>query len=186
MSSPRDARDRQLRAALIALAITFALIDGYPAPAPGLKGPLVELGRKVDRVCGKLLAPVRPLMEAFNVTQRYRLFPGGEVHPLRMVIDARAATGPWRTLYAPLDPAHRFLGRALEYRRVRGSWDPTIRGPRGGYDEVVSWVATRAFADDPSLIEVRARMEVLTVAPRATSVTSEGRFVYERLRRRPR
>lgn len=192
MSSSRRAPERlarawsHVRAALILAAILLGMIDGIPPPAPEMKGELAETIRRGERLRKKILAPFRPVPVAFKLAQGFRLFPAGEVHPLRLIVDGRDAGGTWRVLYTPLDPAHRFLGDALEYRRLRGSWDPTTRGPRGTYDAVVSWIAARAFGAYPDLVEVRTRMEVLTVAPGVTSVTSEGRYLYARTRKRPR
>ena len=158
------------RAALLTAAIILGLLEGCPAN---------------ER---RLATPLRPIGTALKITQRWRLFPVANADRFRMWIEARTgADAPWQLLYRPHDDAHTWLADELEYRRMRGAWNPGTRNARGAYPAFVTWVARTTFARDPRWNELRVRMEVLDLDPRRASdpMGATGRFQWEEKRRRP-
>jgi hypothetical protein len=146
-----------VRAALITLAMILALLDRCPASA------------------------------RLKITQRWRLFPVANADRFRMWIEAREAPdGAWQLLYRPHDREHTWLADELEYRRLRGAWNPGTRHVRGSYPAFVTWVARTTFARAPRFTQLRVRMEVLDLDPRRAGdpTGATGRFVWTETRTR--
>jgi hypothetical protein len=165
-----------IRAGLIAVAILVGLLDGLPIPA-GSERPtmekrvspaMVKAVDAIDEVRVKMLRPFRPVAEITRVRQRWKLFAGASRKRWRMRIDARTSAGAeWELVYRVLDDEHAFMADALEYRRVRGAWNPhSVRGPRGGYQSFVTWVGRRVLAAHPQYTEVRVQQERILIGPR--------------------
>lgn len=184
---------REIRAALIALVIAVGLADGCPLPTPRDRpvmkqrlGPgAVAAVDAIDRVRYKALTPFRPIGELTQLRQRWKLFSGASRNRYRMHIEARRdlTRDDWVLLYRPLDDEHDFLTDELEYRRVRGTWNPsTTYGPRGGYGPFATWVADRVFAHDPTFVEVRVRMQKVRIGPHG-GITPSGEFIHPQWRR---
>jgi hypothetical protein len=175
-----------LRAGLIGLAAVVALIDGCPAPPRDQVPAALRSARDLwGRTRQTLMVPFRPIDDLFRYRQQWKLFPVAERHQHRMWIEGR--TGPadqWQLLYRPHDPEHALLASVLEYRRIRGAWNPGTHGPRAGYGPFVEWVAGELFAARPDLREIRVRMERVEVDPEEGRVTGLGQFDDERTRRR--
>jgi hypothetical protein len=177
------------RAALIALTVVIGMVDGCPLPRtdrvpPGLRHDVVNA---LDHARYYVLKPFRPIGDGFNIRQRWKLFPVADRQRYRMWIEARgpgAGAADWRVLYRPHDDEHAFMGDALEYRRVRGSWNPGTYGPRGAYRSFVSWIAREIMRRDPHVNLVRVRMEKITIKPRGGGFEPTGEFVFTELRTR--
>lgn len=196
----------EARAALVTLAIVVGLIDGCPTPPAnpkaflrpaerasletwarrlgttpeGLADGLARAGKILSAARWYALTPFRPLGNATVIRQRWRLFPSADPNPWRMEIEARR--GPrdaWELVYRPYDREHAFLADEIEYRRLRGAWDPSTHGARRGYGPFVTWVAGRVFARWPEYQEVRVRMERLRVLPGGRGVEGTGEFGHE-------
>lgn len=115
-----------------------------------------------------LLAPITPYFETLRIHQRWSLFPIADPDPWWMHIEGRRHRD-WTLLYRPLDPLDRQdpvvgeLDATLEYRRVRGHWNPGTNGTRADYPRFVDWVsaqicaADQARAADAPLQEIRVR-----------------------------
>jgi hypothetical protein len=154
-----------VRAALVLLSIILGLVDGWPQP----KTP-----------------PVRFLGDPLQLRQRWKLFPVADRDRYRMRIEARGAgaghgagNGEWELLYRPHDDAHAFMADALEYRRLRGAWNPGSYGPRGSYAAFATWMARQVFAARPDVTEVRVRMERVHIEDRGRGATPTGQFAFE-------
>lgn len=184
---------REIRAALIALAIAVGLADGCPLPTPRDRpivkqrfGPdAVAAIDAIDRVRYKALAPFRPVGELFQLRQRWKLFSGASRNRFRMHVEARRdlTRDEWVLLYRPLDDEHDFLADELHYRRVRGTWNPsTTYGPRGSYGPYATWVAEQIFTHDPTFREVRVRMQKIRIGPRG-GFTPTDDYVHPQWRR---
>jgi hypothetical protein len=105
---------------------------------------------------------MRPYWEATRTHQRWSLFTTASPDRWRMWIEGRPpGRRDWEILYRPHDPAHRLLAGPLEYRRIRGAWNPGTTGVRAPYPGFVRWVARRMFSLRPDLAEVRVRMQRL-------------------------
>ena len=144
---------------------------------------VIATGRRLASVQEALLVPFRPFQRLTQLRQRWKLFPVANPDFVRMNVEARGPDGDWELLFRPLDPAHDFLEGPLEYRRVRGSWDPGMLGRRAGYERVVDWIAAETFVRRPDVVEVRVRMEGVRVA-RGGGYVPTGQSSDEELRRR--
>lgn len=205
----------QLRAALIAFAIVVSLVEGCPVPHAGhatLAHPanqreverwseiLTELGYAISppdlaervvaasdalgRMHGRIVAPVAPLQRWTRTSQRWNLFPLADPAPYRMHVEAQCS-GEWRLLYRPLDPDHRFMGTALEYRRLRGAWNPGVRGPRPAYGHFVDFLTARIFDAYPDCDRARVRFEQIRLPrPGEERRATPSEWVFEQQRER--
>ena len=174
------------RALLIAATLGVGLLDGCPAhPLAGRAGDDRAIAALLAVRAG-ILAIVRPLAELAQIRQRWNLFPGAEDQPLRITVEARGGRGaPWNLVYRPHDPTHAFLAEAIEYRRVRGAWNPSRTDPSWrGYRPFVTFLARRILARRPEVDEVRVRMERLDLLPEGGGLVPTGQFRFEQIRRR--
>jgi hypothetical protein len=185
---------REVRAGLIGLAIALGLLDGCPIPnaseRPAMErrvGPrTVAAVDALDGVRQVLLRPFRPLAELAGLRQRWKLFAGASRLRFRMSVEARTSltTDAWQLIYRPLDDEHDRFAGPIEYRRVRGAWNPsTSRGPRSGYAAFVTWIAGAIFDRDPAVVEVRVRMEKIEIGLHG-GIRATGEHVYVQSRRR--
>jgi hypothetical protein len=140
---------------------------------------VVSLSDSVNAVHGKLLVPFRPFFAALGVTQRWSLFPIADTHPVWMHLEARCGgASDFRLVYRPNDERAGWDEDVLEYRRVRATWNPSIRGPRAAYPVFLDWVARRVFDERPECDAIRVRyLEMTLPEPGETGVTY-GNFVW--------
>jgi hypothetical protein len=171
----------------IALVIAVGLVDGCPIPSNKRTLPaMLPAVKKLRAWRSEVLAPFRPVREGFRLHQLWKLFPTASLNQHRMWVEGRAGhDGPWQILYRPLDSEHDFKADEIEYRRLRGAWNPG-RSARRGYSGFVKWVAGEVFAAMPGIDEVRVRLEKILIKSREGRFESTGKFQYERTRRRER
>ena len=173
------------RASLISLVIVVGLIDGCPLPAtkqtPASLKPTVKLLRDGRQEVMKLVRPVR---EGFKLHQQWKLFPTANLRQHRLWVEGRTQRGqPWEIMYRPHDPEHDFLQDPIEYRRMRGAWNPG-KNARRGYSGFARWVAGEVFEARPDINDVRVRLENIRVVPKEGRFESLGKFQFEKTRRR--
>lgn len=183
-----------IRAGLIALAIVVGLLDGLPIPVAHerpkmeqrLTPEMVDAVDAIDRVRKQLLVPFRPIGEHLRVHQRWKLFAGASRKRWRMWIEARTGpTAAWEVVYRVLDDEHAFMADPLEYRRVRGAWNPhSTLGPRGGYRPFATWMGQRVLDAFPAYTEVRFQQERIYIGPRG-GYRSTGEMLHPVIIRRP-
>jgi hypothetical protein len=179
----------RVRAGLIAVVILLGLVSGLPLPAdsqlsrlPAWYARLVPGFRRAQEL---VLAPIRPISDALVLDQRWNLFSGAKTHRYWLSLEGREAkTGKYVLLYRPHDPAHDADSDVLEYRRVRGAWNPRSDAPRSGYAAFLSFEARRLLLLHPELDAVRARFEAIDVLPRGRGFRSTGRTSFELVRER--
>jgi hypothetical protein len=175
------------RAVLVTLVILAGLVDGCPLPpAKKVAEPLRPAYDLAKRTRQTLLRPLRPARDLLRMQQRWKLFPTAREEQHRMWIEARSTRGgPWELIYRPHEPEHDFRADAIEYRRLRGAWNPGGSGPRRGYGPFSKWVAAEIFAERPDVREVRIRMEKIRIDPDDEGAIPLGQFEYVKMRRRP-
>lgn len=178
---------RRVRSALIAFALLAGLIDGFPIPTARvmrrLPPALQAICLRARDVQAALLAPLRPIKEAFGFSQRWSMFSsaGGTRH--RMWIEARAASSDeWILLYRAGDPGHALFADTLEFRRVRNLWNPNRRGPKRSYPAFASWLARAVLSRDASLEVVRVRFERGELLDSGFQPTGDFDYAIERRR----
>lgn len=179
----------RVRAGLVTLAITIGLVNGAPLPGdeqlskvPAWYARLVPGLRRAQEL---VLRPFRPLGDTFFLTQRWNVFSGAKTRRYWLSLEGREAkSGRWALVYRPHDPGHTADAAALEYRRVRGAWNPRGLGPQPGYAAFVSFEARRLLAERPELSAVRARIEEIEILPRGAGFRPTGRTSFELVRER--
>jgi hypothetical protein len=172
----------QIRAALIALAIAFGLVNGLPLPEPKYtpewERGLVDALRSVQRT---LLWPVARLGPLFRIGQRWALYQAPGAAPWRMWIEGRAPTGQWVIVYRAGDPDHAEDADVLDYGRIRGVWDISGDVP-GQFGAFADWVTARVLDRHPEFSGVRVRMEKVRFS--SEGVEALGQFAYIHIRER--
>jgi hypothetical protein len=150
-----------------------------------LAATLVATSDELNARKRALLAPFRPFFSTFEVSQRWSLFPVADTHPVWMHIEARCrGSADFALAYRPNDPNADWQSSVLEYRRVRATWNPSVRGPRAAYPAFVDWVARRFFDDRPDCDAVRVGFLEMTLPAPGTSSTHHGDFVWVEQRTR--
>ncbi len=188
-SEPEASLWARIRAALIFVAIALSLLEGLPVPHmrrhhlerevgrrelhrwaeflrrfdpaltdESLKEQALVYGGELEGLHYRLVEPFRPLFSALQVRQQWSLFPVADPNPWWMHIDLREGN-TWRTVYRPNDPEADWDYVTLQYRRIRGVWNPGTSGPRYDYPRFVDMAAERAFAAFPNVEEVRVRFQ---------------------------
>jgi len=160
-------------------------VDGCPVPSIKRTPPALVPTVKVLRYLRtQLMRPTRPLRDGFRLHQTWRLFPTANLNQHRIWVEGRTdRKATWEIIYRPYDEEHAFKADEIEYRRMRGAWNPG-RSPRRGYTPFTKWVAAEVFAIRPDLNEVRVRLENVKVMPKLGRFDSIGKFQFERIVRR--
>jgi hypothetical protein len=172
------------RAALIALALAFGLIDGCPIPerrhAPAWAHDLADDAYAVRRT---LRRPVAWIGEELDVSQRWLLFRGVSRKRFRLYVEGKTATGDWQLLHRAGDPDHAAYADLLAYRRVRGTYaaSPTARRQYRGF---AIWMALRVLDDHPELAVARTRLEGVQIGEGGYTPTGEFTLEHQERRRR--
>lgn len=171
-----------VRAFLITLVIALGLIAGLPLPSARVRERLppriAALSSALSRAQAAVLRPFAFVPETFDIVQRWQLFAGANTDRYRIWIEARKPRGGFTLLYRPHDPHHAFLASELEYRRVRGAWNPRAGSAQPGYPAFVSWVSSRIFDARPEFSETRVRIEKIRILPGGRGFEGTGEFVH--------
>jgi hypothetical protein len=157
---------------------------GVSCSPEALVAAMVTWSGRAARWRSRALAPFRPYFELTQTDQRWGLFLDANATRYRMHVEAREATKGWALRYRPLDPAARALAGELEYRRVRGVWNPRKEATRAPYDHFVDWVARSLFAREPGVTAVRVRMERFHIARPGEPPNPETSWHFIEVRRR--
>jgi hypothetical protein len=179
----------RVRAALLTLVMAVGLVAGLPFPGdqqlsevPRWYARLVPSLRRAQEL---VLTPFRPLPDTLVLVQRWNLFSGARTERYWLSLEGReAATGRFVVLYRPHDSEHATDAAAMEYRRVRGAWNPRGLEPPSGYAAFVTFEARRLLMEHPDLDAVRARIEKIDLLPRGGGFRPTGRYVFELVRQR--
>lgn len=138
---------------------------GIQISAKQLVEHTVSLSQQAVSVRRQIIRPYRSLERPFGAGQAWGLFTFADPYPGRLVIEATRGGNAWFPLYrAPVDDGS-VLARTVQHRRVRGVWDDAGDRPKPGkiYGRFVTWVSQRIFAAHPDVIEVRVRLDQVTV-----------------------
>jgi hypothetical protein len=173
----------QVRAGLIALAIVVGLIDGCPIP-PAKRVPpdWADTVKSWARGRRLVMTPFKPLGELLRLRQTWKLFPTAKLQQHRMWVEGRKSgtKDGWQLLYRPHDAEHALFADRMEYRRLRGVWNPGSQGTRTGYGPFVEWLAGEIFAARPDIDRVRVRMETIVIDPHEGGFVPSGSFELEK------
>lgn len=179
-----------LRALLITISLSVGLVAGLPVPlserAARQHPELARFAAKVARAQGVALGPFRFIGEAFVLTQRWNLFSSADTVCDRLWVEelSDAPGAGYHLLYRAHDPEHDYARRLIEYRRVRGAWNPRGDDLRASYTAFARWISWRILRERPESSAVRVRMEIIDVLPRGRGFEPTGRFVRELVHRR--
>lgn len=178
-----------VRAGLVALAIVVGLIDGCPIPSskrvPEDWADDVKRWARTRRI---VMTPFKPLGELLRLRQTWKLFPTAKIHQHRMWVEGRTSgtKDGWQLLYRPHDPDHALWADRIEYRRLRGVWNPGTKGTRSGYGPFVEWLSGEIFEHRPEFDRVRVRMEKIEIDPGEGGFVPSGSFELEKSQGRAR
>lgn len=169
--------------------IAVGLVNGLPLPAEDQLGQLprwyARLLPGLRRAQALVLTPFQPIGETLVLVQRWNLFSGAKTRRYWLSLEGRdAVSGRWMLLYRPHAPEHSADGDALEYRRVRGAWNPRGLGPQPGYAAFVSFEARRLLGRRPELSAIRARIEEIVILPKGMGFRATGRYSLELVKER--
>ena len=174
------------RAALIAVAIALALVDGCPIPdrkvTPRWAYGLVDA---MDDARTAARRPVAGIATDLDISQRWLLFRGASRKRYRLYLEGQAATGgDWQLLHRAGDPEHAEYEDLLAYRRVRGTYSPSGPNTRGQYRPFATWMTLRALDDHPEFAVARTRMEKVEIGEGGYTPTGEFTLEIQERRRR--
>jgi hypothetical protein len=179
-----------VRAALITLAMVIGLADGCPVPEKKIRdrmpGGVRSAVETFNDARMSFLKPFKPIGGAAKLYQKWSLFRGASRDRFRLWVEARVGDR-WELLYRALDDDHAWHAGQMEYRRVRGGYNPSNRrGAPGAYQHFATWVADQVFAERADVVEVRVQMEQLRISD-DDGATPLGTFTYvhKRSRRKP-
>jgi hypothetical protein len=150
----------RIRAAAIALVIAIGVIEGLPlSNEPDKDGPILGMVRWARK---KALVPFAWIGRDASIQQKWRLFPGASANRYRLEVAGLTPAG-WQLLYRIGDDTHDAYGAMLEFRRVRGAWNPRSRGVVGQYHAFVKWFAALVLDDHPEMSAVRVQMQRIRI-----------------------
>ncbi|HEU5056850.1 MAG TPA: hypothetical protein VFU21_10015 [Kofleriaceae bacterium] len=178
-----------VRAGLVALAILVGLIDGCPIPSAKSVSPRwsdrVRTWARTRRI---VMTPFKPVGELLRLRQTWKLFPTAKLDQHRMWVDARktGTKDQWELLYRPHDPDHDLHADRIEYRRLRGVWNPGTKGTRTGYGPFVEWLAGEIFEARADVDRIRVRQERIAIEPEEGGFVPSGKFELEKSQGRAR
>lgn len=178
-----------VRAGLVALAIVVGLIDGCPIPpSKSVAEPYRDTVKSWARLRRHVMTPFKPLGELLRLRQTWKLFPTARIQQHRMWVEARktGTKDSWQLLYRPHDADHDLDADRIEYRRLRGVWNPGTDGTRSGYGPFVEWLAGEIFEAHPEFDRVRVRMEKIVIDPGQGGFVPSGSFELEKSQGRAR
>jgi hypothetical protein len=173
------------RAALIAVAIALALVDGCPIPDRKNTLPWATgIAERATEARTVLRQPVAKLATDLDVSQRWSLFRGASRKRYRLYLEGKTPTGDWQLLYRAGDPEHAAYEDLLAYRRVRGTYNPTGSGTRGAYHPFAKWMTLRTLDDHPEFAIARTRVEKILIGEGEYTPTGEFTLEHQERRRR--
>jgi hypothetical protein len=113
----------------------------------------LAFSRAVERTRAIALTPIEDWMALTQTRQSWSLFatPDREINALR--ITAHSGTGD-EILYESGDPARRWNGALLEYRRIRAGYAPSRQGPPPTYFALAERLSQVVFASMPHVQRV--------------------------------
>jgi hypothetical protein len=166
----------QVRAGLIACAIAIGAIEGCPIQSdkdtPRWEKPVVDVLRSARAVA---LRPFTWLGDGLHVTQRFAMFEALSTDRYRIIVETQDQAHAWHLIYRIGDDDHAAYRDVIDYRRMRGTYDP-VEAPSGRYRTFVGWLAARIFADDAAAVAVRVRFENIHLAPGVVTPTGASSF----------
>lgn len=122
-----------------------------------------------------VLAPFEPLFRLTATGQQWTLFITVGRECFRLHIDAAGADGQFHPVYRALGLDSDDLAPLLEYRRLRGIYDPKrTRPPSDAYAGAANFIAQRLFTRHPDWRSVRVRQERLYIGEPGSQPRSLG------------
>lgn len=130
--------------------MTLGMIDSCQLPGSGPAKKLV-------------FTPVAPIIAATRIAQKWGLFDGASRTQFRMHVEVQYDGRTWIPLFIASDPDFDEYAEQLEYRRVRGAWNPRKKQPTGVYDRFANWLMNRVFTDHDDAVAARIVMDRVAI-----------------------
>jgi hypothetical protein len=133
-----------------------------------------------------LLTPFAPVLQGASLRQQWNLFVTVGADANRLRVDVHGPHEDWTTIYRANELDSLGLAPLLDYRRVRGIYNPNRYGPRGLYAAWSKWLAERVLREHAEYSALRVVMEHLHIAERgAEPRLLDTRFVMAHSRPEP-
>lgn len=132
-----------------------------------IRGHLIDGSESVIELRNRALAPLQRAFDLVGSRQQWGLFlqPGRTAYRLQIL--GRTRDGAWTLLYSAHEYDALGIGDMLEYRRLRGIYNPGKNASaRGQYDGFVAWLARSVQAQWPEYRELRIAMRRISLGSR--------------------
>jgi len=138
-------------------------------------------------VARQVLAPFELYAQLTGAKQGWAMFASPQRHPSEMHVEGRFQGGDWTFLYRPHDEQAAFMSDFMRHNRVRKFTGRFARAAhRSNYDGLAAYLARRACAEKPGLVEVRVALWSYRALDRAAVARGERPHgTYERQRTFP-
>jgi hypothetical protein len=130
----------------------------------------LDFSRRERAFRSAMLRPVAPLIQGAAVRQQWHLFLTVKEQAFRLRVDARSLEAPadaWRTVYCANQTDALGLAEVLDYRRLRGIYNPTRFGTTAQYAGFVDWLMRRVWTEQPELGALRVGLERMRIGSAA-------------------
>jgi hypothetical protein len=131
---------------------------------------LIDWSERAISARDTLLAPLALVSGAgargAALNQHWGLFQSAGELAFRMRVEARTQDGSWALIYRVDAEDPLGLSDLLEYRRLRGMYNPAATGPHRQYPGFARWLARRILASHLEYDALRVSMERLALATR--------------------
>ena len=152
---------------LVGRIVAALHIVGIPASDGDVGHALIALTEPIIMMRNAVVKPIKPLFDFAGMGQRWGLFLQSGRSAYRMQVEGRTKGGDFRLLYSPHQHDPRALESLLSFRRLRGLYNPGVKGePRPQFEGFVTYLAAALFAAHAELDAVRVRMERLRLGTR--------------------
>jgi len=146
---------------------TLLSTAGFALPRERIEQALIATTTPIVTARNRLFKPFARGLGMLGVRQSWGLFSGSGREAFRIRVEAQAADDTWRLVYSAHQEDALGLAATLSYRRLRGIYNPSVKGgAKAQYEGFVSWLAQRIVRDHPEYRRVRVSMERLRLGSR--------------------
>jgi hypothetical protein len=150
-----------------ALRVLEKVLRPLGAPArETIEGLLITGSERAVAARAALLSPLSAVFQSVAIHQQWRLFLSAHKQVFRLRIDTRAADADWTLVYRANQEDTLGLAPLLDYRRLRGIYNPTMQRVHREYPGFSRFIARRILDQHPELAAVRVSLEHIDIGGR--------------------
>jgi hypothetical protein len=131
-----------------------------------IEDALIKSSERVAAARAALLSPLSTIFQSVAMHQQWRLFLSAHKQVFRLRIDTRAVDRDWTLVYRANQEDTLGLAPLLDYRRLRGIYNPTMQRVHREYPGFSQFIARRILHQHPELAAVRVSLEHLDIGGR--------------------